>query len=227
MADTEETGLEGRTAELPLGVVIRKQPGVTRWAKWVWRPVAVLPGAGTADWHEMRRDGEAVEYHAATCTLEVHRKETEGYRVALSNEPPCVYVILRPSEDPDDPQDVTVFGVTASAFEAQDYMDSGEEIVEKALPNAFAGTRLSEVLEGIGKRPLILAGFMTHMCVSATARAALDLGHSTTVAMDATATRDLPDPTGGVLAAGDVHRAALAAIADRFAVVVAAADIPD
>ena len=29
--------------------------------------------------------------------------------------------------------DVTVFGVTASAFEAQDYMDSGEEIVE-AVP---------------------------------------------------------------------------------------------
>ena len=104
---------------------------------------------------------------------------------------------------------------------------AGEEIVEKALPNAFAGTRLADVLAGIGPRPVILAGFMTHMCVSATARAALDLGLSATVAMDATATRDLPDPTGGVLEAGDVHRAALAAIADRFATVVAAADIPD
>ena len=26
-----------------LGVVVRKQPGVTRWTPWVWRPVAVMP----------------------------------------------------------------------------------------------------------------------------------------------------------------------------------------
>ena len=134
---TAETARDEREAHLPLGVVIRKQPGVTRWARWIWRAVAVLPGAGPADWHEMRREGEAVEYHAATRVLEVHRKETEGYRVALSNDPPSVYVILRPSEDPDAAQDVEVFKVTASAFEAQDYLDSGEEIVEPVpMPRA-------------------------------------------------------------------------------------------
>lgn len=135
MTNAPAQDLSARTAEIQIGVVIRKQPGVTRWAKWNWRAVAVLPGAGPADWHEMRRDGDAVEYHAATVTLEVHRKETEGYRVALSNDPPSVYVILRPSEDPDAQQDVEVFRVTASAFEAQDYLDSGEEIVEPvAMP---------------------------------------------------------------------------------------------
>ena len=90
------SGLAQRQTSIPVGVVIRKQPGVTRWAKWIWRAVAVLPGAGPAEWREMRRDGEAVEYHAATVDLEVHRKETEGYRVALTNDPPSVYVILRP-----------------------------------------------------------------------------------------------------------------------------------
>jgi len=119
-----------RTAELPVGVVIRKQPGVTRWAKWVWRPVAVLPGAGPADWRELRREGEAVEYHAATVTLEVHRADTEAYLVALSNDPPSVYVVLRPAEDPAAEHEVEVFTVTASSYEAQDYLDSGEEIVE-------------------------------------------------------------------------------------------------
>jgi nicotinamidase-related amidase len=102
-----------------------------------------------------------------------------------------------------------------------------ETVIDKGLPNAFAGTGLAETLEAIGPRPLIVAGFMTHMCVSATVRSALDRGLSSTVAMDATATRDLPDPTGGVLPADTVHRAALAAIADRFATVVAAAEIPD
>ncbi len=122
-----------KTAELPVGVVVRKQPGVTRWAKWVWRAVGVLPGAGPADWRELRREGEAVEYHAATCTLEVHRAETESYLVALSTDPPSVYVVLRATEDPEAERDVEVFAVTASAYEAQDYMDSGEDIVE-AVP---------------------------------------------------------------------------------------------
>jgi nicotinamidase-related amidase len=103
----------------------------------------------------------------------------------------------------------------------------GEAVIDKGLPNGFADTTLSQTLEGLGKRPLIVAGYMTHMCVSATVRAALDRGLISTVAMDATATRDLPDPLGGELAAETVHRAALAAIADRFATVVRAADIPD
>jgi len=102
-----------------------------------------------------------------------------------------------------------------------------ETVIDKDLPNSFAGTGLAEALESIGPRPLIVAGFMTHMCVSATVRSALDRGLVSTVAMDATATRDLPDPTGGELPADTVQRAALAAIADRFATVVAAAEIPD
>lgn len=127
-----------KSQALMLGVVLRCQPGVTRWARRIWRAVAVLPGAGPADWRELRREGEAVEYHAATCRLELHRAETEAYRVALSNDPPSVYVILRPvepdEEDVDgsaqDAPDMVVHSVTASPFEAQDYGDSGEETVE-------------------------------------------------------------------------------------------------
>lgn len=100
----------------------------------------------------------------------------------------------------------------------------GERIVSKRLPNAFAGTELhralDEIADATGRKQLILAGFMTHMCVSATARAALDLGYRTTVAAAATATRDLPDPLGGVVPAATVQRTALAELADRFAIVV-------
>lgn len=122
-----------KTAEIPVGVVIRKQPGVTRWARWVWRVVGVLPGAPPAEWRELRREGEAVEYHAATVSLEVHRTETEGYKVALSNEPPCLYVILRPALEAGSPEPLEVFAVTASAYDAELYLESGEEIVE-AVP---------------------------------------------------------------------------------------------
>ncbi|MGQ9370294.1 cysteine hydrolase family protein [Azospirillum sp. A39] len=96
----------------------------------------------------------------------------------------------------------------------------GEPTVVKSLPNAFAGTDLLDRLRGIGRSDLVVAGFATHMCVGATVRAALDLGFRCTVVADATATRDLPDPLGGVVPAATVQRAALAALADRFATVV-------
>jgi nicotinamidase-related amidase len=94
-----------------------------------------------------------------------------------------------------------------------------EPIVEKGLPNAFAATDLHDRLASSGRKQLILAGFMTHMCVSSTARAALDLGYRVTIVADACATRDLPDGRGGVVPAGTVHDVALAELADRFAVI--------
>jgi len=99
--------------------------------------------------------------------------------------------------------------------------EPGEAVVIKALPNAFAGTDLAARLAALGRPEIILAGFATHMCVAATARAALDLGIRVTVVAAACASRALPDPLGGVIAAEDVHRGALAQLADRFAVVVA------
>jgi nicotinamidase-related amidase len=103
---------------------------------------------------------------------------------------------------------------------------SGEHLVQKPLPNAFAQTGLDATLKKLGRTQLVIAGFMTHMCVSSTARAALDLGYKATVAADASATRDLPDPMGGVISAAALHRAALAELADRFAIVAKVEHIP-
>ncbi|MCO5130125.1 MAG: cysteine hydrolase [Xanthobacteraceae bacterium] len=97
---------------------------------------------------------------------------------------------------------------------------AGEIVLRKRLPNAFAGTDLHELIKSTGRREIIFAGFMTHMCVSASVRAALDLDYRSTVVANATATRDLPDPLGGMIPASVVHRTALSELADRFAVVV-------
>ena len=47
-----------------------------------------------------------------------------------------------------------------------------EPVINKALPNAFSGTDLETVYRRLGCESLIIAGFMTHMCVSTTARGA-------------------------------------------------------
>ncbi|KAJ57163.1 molybdopterin-guanine dinucleotide biosynthesis protein MobA [Actibacterium mucosum KCTC 23349] len=113
---------------MPVGIVLRRSPGSTRWVAWSWRATDVLPGAGPADWRELRRDGDAVEYHAATVTLELHGAETEAYLTGLSARVPSVFVVMREGHG-DEPLDVLL--ITASPYEAQDYTDSGEEIVEK------------------------------------------------------------------------------------------------
>ncbi|MBY0533328.1 MAG: cysteine hydrolase [Xanthobacteraceae bacterium] len=121
-----------------------------------------------------------------------------------------------------------LFDPAADAFKLapQAASASGEAIVEKPLPNAFAQTNLQDLLTKTGKKSLIVAGFQTHMCISSTVRAALDLGYRTTVVADAAATRDLPDPTGGpALSAAELHRAALAGLADRFAIVAKLAEL--
>ncbi len=96
----------------------------------------------------------------------------------------------------------------------------GEVVVPKTLPNAFANTVLQECLERVGRRQLVLAGFMTHMCVSTTTRAAAERGYACWVVADACATRKLPLPWGETIAAADVHRTALAELNDSFATVV-------
>ena len=99
---------------------------------------------------------------------------------------------------------------------------SGDEpVINKGLPNAFAGTNLEDVFRGMGCDSLIIAGFMTHMCVSTTARAALDLGIPCTVVADACATRDLPDAEGNVVRGRDLHRMELIALSDRFCPIAA------
>lgn len=113
---------------MPLGIVIRRVPGVTRWVKHVWKASAVLPGAADASWKELRRDGEAVEFHAATVPLELFRTDTEAYLHGLSAKEPSIYVVMRESAG-NDPLEVVL--ATASPYEAQDYADTGEELVEK------------------------------------------------------------------------------------------------
>jgi nicotinamidase-related amidase len=104
----------------------------------------------------------------------------------------------------------------------------GEAIIEKRQISSFTGTRLEEALRRTGRKKLIVAGFMTHNCVSSTVRAAFELGFEVTVVADTTATRDLPDGKGGVLKAEVLQTASLAALADRNAVVAQReADIPD
>lgn len=103
-----------------------------------------------------------------------------------------------------------------------------EQIVVKNYPNSFVQTDLDERLKSQHAENLIIAGFMTHMCVNSTARGAFNLGYAPTVVAAATATRALPGQDAAEVPASALQAASLAALADLFAVVVAdSAGIPD
>ncbi|WP_106437824.1 MULTISPECIES: isochorismatase family protein [Kitasatospora] len=102
---------------------------------------------------------------------------------------------------------------------------AGERVVVKAFPDAFHETELAEVLDALDgdgpRRDLVLAGFMTHMCVAFTAQGAFRGGRRPTVVAEACATRALPGPDGTVVPAAQLHAAALATVGDLYGTVVA------
>lgn len=96
----------------------------------------------------------------------------------------------------------------------------GEDVIIKNYPNSFIATDLEAKLKALGIENVVLAGFMTHVCINSTARGAFNLGFKPTVVASACATRSLIGAQGKVIDAQTMHDAALAAVRDIFAVVV-------
>lgn len=104
----------------------------------------------------------------------------------------------------------------------------GEYIVTKNFPNAFIQTELDERLKALNIENIVLAGFMTHMCVNSTAHGGFNLGYKPTVVASATATRALEAAEGKVIPAEQVQAAAIASTRDLYAAIVdRIADLPD
>lgn len=103
---------------------------------------------------------------------------------------------------------------------------AGESVIYKGLPNSFAATDLDSTLKCQGVDTLVVLGFMTHVCVESTVRAALDLGYQVRVVAEATATRPLPSMLGSHdIPAAALQDASLAALFDRFAFPIALQEI--
>lgn len=123
---------------MPVGIVVERRDLDNRWQKVAWKPIGVLPGAGPIDASKILLRGDGwVHYHMATLPLELHRKETLAYKTNLNDNPPRLFIVLRTDDDPEAEEEVTPFLVTASPFQAQDYLDAGDDIVEGvAMPDA-------------------------------------------------------------------------------------------
>lgn len=96
---------------------------------------------------------------------------------------------------------------------------NSEVVITKTQINAFRDTTLQQVLEEQGIEELVVVGAMSHMCIDAIVRAAVDMGYPTTVLHDACATLDL-NFNGVSVPAAQVHAAAMAAFEFAYATVI-------
>ncbi|KMK51214.1 Isochorismatase [[Actinobacillus] muris] len=94
-----------------------------------------------------------------------------------------------------------------------------EVVITKHQINSFRETDLHARLQEKGIRRLIVIGAMSHMCIDAAVRAAVDLGYQCDVAFDACATLDLTF-NGITVPAEQVQAAFMAALQFAYANVV-------
>lgn len=86
-----------------------------------------------------------------------------------------------------------------------------EAVILKHQINSFRDTNLKSVLDELAVDKLIIVGAMSHMCIDAATRAAVDFGYDCHVAHDACATLDL-EFNGVTVPASQVHNAFMAAL---------------
>jgi nicotinamidase-related amidase len=127
-------------------------------------------------------------------------------------------VVVRHTE-PDPSGGLFVAGTPA--WELHDVVASRphDVVIDKTLPGSFTGTALQDWLTQRGVDSLVVAGYMTHMCVDTTTRQAMHLGIDVTVLDDATGTIDVSDELPAAL----VHRVELGVLGDGFATVTSTA----
>jgi len=94
-----------------------------------------------------------------------------------------------------------------------------ESIIQKHFPNSFLKTELASQLIEKGVNKIVVVGMMTHMCIDATVRAAVELGFETTLIQDACATREL-SYQDQIVPAEQVHYAFVSALNGMYANVI-------
>jgi hypothetical protein len=113
---------------IPVGVVIERRKAKSPWVDFVWRPVAVLPGAPEATpWTALDGDIDRTNFYGGPAAIDLYRSDTSGYRDNLATGDPLVWVVMRPtgSEPP-----YEIAAVTAEPSEGEAFTESAASLVE-------------------------------------------------------------------------------------------------
>lgn len=110
-------------------------------------------------------------------------------------------------------------GQPGNEFKASAAPRPRELVIEKTVNSCFIGTLLEADLRSRGYHTLVVAGLTTNHCISTTVRMAGNLGFSTWLDADATATFDRVGPDGVHHTAEQIHAISLSDLHQEFATV--------
>lgn len=117
---------------VPICVILARKKITSPWSEYSWEPVSVVLDAPSGVNGKIREQGNGWTHYFMECEpLELHRKDAPAYVESLQQENEgSLWIVLGEEDDFEQPLPYYVQLVTASAYEAQDYLDSGELIVE-------------------------------------------------------------------------------------------------
>ncbi len=121
----------GHVELVPLCVILARKDAQSQWADYIWEPVSVMLDPPPNMHGKIHSTGpDRTEYFIECEPLELHRKDAPAYRENFQmQERPSLWVVLNDEDDAEADLPFNVHLVTASPYEAQDYLDSGELVV--------------------------------------------------------------------------------------------------
>jgi hypothetical protein len=115
-----------------IGIIVEKRESDNPWLDHEWVTSGVtLDVAERDDWTLLYQVTGVKRYLSPPVTLELFSQETEAYLYNLQSPSPSLFAVLREDEESVAEVPFDVHLVTASPYEAQDYLDSSEEHVDR------------------------------------------------------------------------------------------------
>ncbi|ALQ67104.1 cysteine hydrolase family protein [Bacillus thuringiensis] len=111
-------------------------------------------------------------------------------------------------------------GVETVNFKEEVQPLPGEVVIQKSVNSAFIGTNLEEQLRKNKCNAVVIVGLTTNHCVETTTRMAGNLGFTTYLVSDATATFNRKGLDGKEYSAEDIHNMTLVNLHEEFATIV-------
>ncbi len=120
-----------RSKTIPIGVIMAKEAFDNPWVDHIWKANGIaLQFPANINWKELSSSENSTHY-IVSAKLQLFRGETAAYMANLNDPEPSIYVVLRENDDSLEDVPLDVHLVTASPYEAADYLDTGEDIVER------------------------------------------------------------------------------------------------
>ena len=132
-----------------------------------------------------------------------------------------VFHILHESDN--DGATIFIQGSTGAEIQPAVAPEGREPVIVKKHINAFRETDLKQQLDAADVQEIVVIGAMSHMCIDAVVRAAVDMGYPVTVLHDACAALDLTF-RGVNVPAAQAHAAIMAAFEFGYASVTSVDD---